>query len=461
MKVSRGIISSFLAKYLQIDEHEALKTVLASVIFGCIIGAYSILRSLKTSIFLGFVGREFEPMAKIVGILITVPTMMIHAYIIDRFKKHQVVYLFLAFYTVVALVFALVFTHPVYGVPNTNVDPYRLTGWAFEIFMDLFQALVVGTFWSFINSIYSPKNAEKSYGFIVAGSRIGGIITPTISWILFEFFSFSKTANIAGLTAASALLLAYAVYSIYRIKRVIPQTHMLGYEAAHAADEKDESVRKSSNTFEGLKLMLTEPYVLGIFGLVFSFEVINIIFDYQMHILMSIETNNDIGAMSSFMLMYTGTFQFMSFIFSIFGTTAILKRLGIQYSLIVVPILTMGLALVPVFYPKLMAIFIVMVLLRALNYGFSHPLREMLFIPTTKDIRFKSKAWMESFGRTFSKATGSSLNWVAISNVPYMCIMLESCFSFALAILWAFIALAVGKKYIDAVRDNAVIGRKK
>lgn len=446
---------SSLQKHLQIDSGDALKLVLSSFAFFAIIGSYSILRSLKTSIFLGFVGREYEPVVKIVGILIMIPAMLLHAKIIDSFKKHQVVYLFLAFYAGVCLVFALLFAHPVYGIANTQTSPYRITGWAFEIFMDLFQALIVGTFWSFVNSISTPVFAEKSYGAIVAGSRLGGIATTLISWLVLEKSSMAGSVTIPLLTIFATFFLFLAVYCIYLLKKRIPASHMHGYEASIKNTEKPKN---SSNVFEGLKLILTQPYVMGMFGLVFSYEVINIIFDYQMHVLMSIETGNDIAAMSSFMMIYTGTFQALSLFFAIFGTSELLRHLGVRHSLLIMPLATMVLVTIPFLYPRLIPVFIVMVLLRALNYGFNTPLREMLFIPTTKDIQFKSKAWIESFGRTFSKTTGSSITMLAC-NFPHALMLIISGFSVGLSLVWTCIALGVGRKFSSTIAKNDIIGK--
>lgn len=452
---------SSLGKYLQVDSYDAVKVVFSAATFFFIIGSYSILRSLKTSIFLGFVGREYEPLAKIFSIIITVPVMLLYAKIIDKFKKHQAVYCFMLFYAILTLFFAYCFAHPVYGIKNTQTHPYRIIGWTFEIFMDLFQALIVGTFWSFINSISTPTFASKGYGFIVAGSRIGGILTPLISWLILEKTTISGATSIPLLTAASAILLLLATYCLYTINNKIPSSHLHGYEAAYRVEKQHEKAHTVTGVFEGLRLTLTQPYVFGIFALVFSFEVINIIFDYQMHILMSIESNNDVHAMSSFMFFYTGTFQALSLIFALFGTSKLINKFGIQWCLLVMPLMTILLALCPVMYPRLSMIFVVMVLMRAINYGFNHPLREILYIPTVKDIQFKSKAWIDSFGRTFSKTTGSTLNMLAILKTPYFGLLLESIFAIGLAIAWTFVALFVGKKYTRTIEKNEVIGGDK
>jgi len=448
---------TYLQKNLHLDRYDILKLLFCSGTFFCVIGAYSILRSFKTSIFLAFVGPEYEPYAKVLSILVTIPVMLFYAKIIDKLKKHRVVYFFLGIYVVLTLLFAYLFAHPVYGVANTQTSPYRFLGWIFEFFMDLTQALVVGTFWSFVNSISTPDFANKSYGVIVASSRLGGILTTVISWVILEKADLGPSLSISVPMVIAAIFFMAACYCIYTLKRVIPLAHLHGYEAAYQLDRRNERQHKQSGIFEGLRLVLTEPYVLGIFGLVFSFEVINIIFDYQMHILMSIENQNQVHEMSKFMLMYTGSFQLLSLLFAAFGTSQMIKRFGVQTCLLVMPLMTIFMAVLPILYPKLVTVFIVMVGLRGLHYGFNYPVREILFIPTTKDIQFKSKAWIDSFGRTASKTAGSTLNIFAVQ-APYFVIVLQSIFSIALALLWCFIALLVGRKYLKTLNSNAVIG---
>jgi ATP:ADP antiporter, AAA family len=450
-----------IAQWLNVGKYDAIKIFLSAATFFFIIGSYSILRSFKTSIFLGFVGREYEPYAKIVAILVTIPVMLIYGRVIDKVKKHQAIYCFLGLYIVLTILFACLFAHPVHGIANTQTSPYRIIGWMFEIFMDLFQALIVSTFWSFLNSISTPAFANRSYGLVVAGSRLGGILTTFFCWCVLEKTSFAPTISIPLLTAVPALLLFCAGYCIYLMKRIVPAEQLHGYEATYQIEHNNEKNPKTTGVFEGLRLMLTEPYVLGIFGLVFSFEIINIIFDYQMHILMSIEKNNEVLGMSSFMLLYTGTFQTLSLLFSLFGTSTLLKRFGVRNCLLVMPIASMGLALLPVMYPKLITVFIVMVILRALNYGFNHPLREILFIPTVKDIQFKSKAWIDSFGRTISKTTGSTFNLFANTGSAYFTLFMQSSFSIAIASVWAFIAILIGKRYLQTIAQNDVIGKKR
>jgi ATP/ADP translocase len=136
-----------------------------------------------------------------------------------------------------------------------------------------------------------------------------------------------------------------------------------------------------------------------------------------------------------------------------------IKHFGVKTCLLVMPAMTILMAFLPIAYPQLLTLWIVQVVLRALNYSFNQPLREMLFIPTVKDIKFTSKAWIDSFGRTISKTSGSALNVFAVQ-ASYLVIVCQSLFAIGLACSWGFAAILVGKKYIQTITNNEVIGGK-
>jgi AAA family ATP:ADP antiporter len=456
VKKFKNWLTRFSKNHLQIDRHDKIKLICLAMSFFFIIGSYSILRSLKASVFLGLVGKEYLPLAKIMGIVLMVPAMIGYSKLIDTLKRYQVVYFFLLLYAVLGIAFAITLTHPVYGLHNTQTSPYRILGWAFEIFMDLYQALVVSTFWSYTNSISTPLFANKTYGLIVAISRIGGICTPLFGYILISESHLPSTQTIPLLVIISSIFLGCAAFFIHKLIKLVPYEHLQGYYSTH--QHKDHKT-KAPGVFEGLKLMLTQPYVFGIFGLVACFEMISIIFDYKMQVLMSIEHNNDIKGMIKFMFMYTGTFQVLSFIFALLGTTTLLSYIGVRSCLFIMPIATLILTGFLAYHPTLKMVFILMVLLRALHYGFNSPIREVLYIPTIKDIQFKSKAWIESFGRTFSKSSGSTVNILAVVQKSWFGSSIEVMAAFFLVAIWLVIAAFIGKKYNETIAQDKLIGQ--
>ncbi len=453
-----GVIRSWIDNFFNIEKNDRIKLVNLAITFFFIIGSYSVLRSLKASIFLGFVGREYQPLAKIVALAMLFPVMFLYSKMVDKVRRYQVVLIVFMVYAVICIIFAAIFTHPVYGIRNSVTSPYRLVGWLFEFFMDFYQALIVSGFWSFVTSISTPDFANKTYGIIVAASRIGGMASTGLSVILLSNNFLEGWQSISFLTFLSAILLLCAAFFLYQIVRKIPRNELHGYEAAYVASAQKEQNSKKTGIFEGLRLMITEPYVMGIFGMVCSFEIINIIFDYKMEVLMSIETHNNIHAMSRFMMIYTGSFQALSFFLAFFGTTAFLKYVGVRAGIFVMPLSMLILGFVLFSYPSLSTIFVVLVISRALNYGFNNPMREVLYIPTIKDIQFKSKAWIDSFGRTVSKSSGSTINLMTAFQSVGLQTAIMFVFITSVSSVWLIIAYMMGRKYVKTVENNEVIG---
>lgn len=460
-KILSSKLSKKIQNYFGLDEYDFLKLLLLASAFFCIIGSYSILRSLKTSIFLGMVGKEYQPISRLISLVIIFPCGFLYSKLVDKLKRQQIFTFVIAIYALLSFGFAFMLAHPTIGVKNNITSCTRILGWAFEIFMDMYSALVLTTFWGYANSIATPAFANKSYGLITAFSRVGGIITPLIGLLFLHHLPIETHVSIPLLVLISACMLLLAIFTGKKISTKLPESYLQGYSDQHTSTTPEDSISKPS-VFEGIKLMLTQPYVMGIFGLVYSMEVIAIIFDYQMQVLMSIETNNNIGSMSSFMFVYTASFQALGLIFALFGTSTLLKRFGTLSCLLIMPVAILFLSILTFMYPSLGTIFFVMIVLRALNYGFNYPVRETLYIPTVKDIQFKAKLWIDSFGKTFSKSSGSLFNQFLLyfSSNPYFILRVDSIYCIGIAFIYGIVSLMIGRKYQKTIIAGEIIGRK-
>lgn len=440
------------------NKSERTKVMLFALSSFFIIASYSILRSLKTPVFLGFVGIEYQPYTRFLTIILIIPCLLAYAKLVDNVNRHQIVYAVFGIFSLLGIIFAAFFAHPTMGISNTISSPYRILGWAFEIYMDLYSALILMTFWAFVNSTSSPEFANKSYGIIVAVSRFGGMGSTLAAFAFFHTSTLSSSISIPLIAMSGSLLLVGVILSVRYIMKHVPTQDLKSYEQLHQKPDATHKTKHKPGLLSGLKIMLREPYALGIFGLVYGMEVIQILLDYQWQVLLSLHTNNHIGHMSSLMFLQTASFQALGFLFAFFGVAQLLKKIGIRSCLFIMPVATILLSSAVIIIPKIAVIFLVLVILRALNYGFNHPVREILFIPTTKDVQFKSKSWIESFGKTFSKASGSALSLFSISQGPLYCLKANSLFSIGLSIMYIFVSFFVGKRYVQTIKDNKIIG---
>ena len=439
-----------------------LKLLLLSSCFFFVIASYSIIKPLKTSVFNSLVGIDYLPMTKYLTIILMIPAMFLYSSLVDRVRRYQVAYFFFSLYALLCLLFAYFLMHPAYGLTNTFQSKYRVLGWAFYVLMDFFPIFIVSTFWAFTNSVNSPDSAKDDYGYIVSASKIAGITSPLVGWSLINMTGWTKTGTIPLLVGICSVLLILAAVMMLQLIRRVPGKYLHGYEAVYQLEKerKKETAKRGGmrGFFDGFKLMITQPYLFGIFGLVYSYEIISALLDYQMQFMAVAQYKNDIGDIASFNLLYTSAFQGLGLFFAFFGTRKLLKRLDVQICLVSVPVLVSVLLLGLKAFPTLVGVSIAMVFLRALNYGFNVPIREILYIPTIKDVKFKSKAWIDSFGRTFSKTSGATINLMAMGHGPTACFATGINVSLVIVVVWMLISVGVSRRYMDVVRSGSAIG---
>ena len=145
---------------------------------------------------------------------------------------------------------------------------------------------------------------------------------------------------------------------------------------------------------------------------------------------------------------------------SFFGTTPLLRVIGTRLSLFIFPVMCLAMLIVTYLFPTASVFFAVLVALRALNYSFNHPTREVLYIPTTKDIKFKAKTWTDAFGSRIAKSFGSVFNVSLKGATPAFALLSSLALSFGLTFLWVILVYFLGKTLQNAIDTKQVIGQE-
>jgi hypothetical protein len=167
--------------------------------------------------------------------------------------------------------------------------------------------------------------------------------------------------------------------------------------------------------------------------------------------------HNNARGMSIFMFAYTACFQMTALLISLGGIRQLLHHFKLQRCLLITPMVVLFLAVL-ISIKNIIVVFVVLVILRALVYGFNAPVLEMLYIPTTKAVQFKSKSWITSFGRSFSKVSSASIN--LMSQTGYSIMHMGGIVSFIIALSWIFVATALGKTYQETIDHDKLIGEE-
>jgi len=453
---------------LDLNKRDLFKIFLLSLAFFCVIGSYTILKELKDILFAQFVGNGAFGDVKLISMFMLIPATLLYAKLVDCMTRFKLLCFYSGIYGVVGLIIAFYLSDPIIGLPNTVASYDRSFGWFIYLFYEGAVPFVVSLFWSFSNSVTSPETAKKGYPLMIAGSKLGGACTAGLAYLLLTPTSFLGNLGFSDifihqlLLGLASVMLCGAPVIVYYLLKLGNKENLHGYEAVYKV-EKEEEADGSSKTgmLSGLFIMFKQPYILAIFGIIFFYELLNVVISIQRVVILQ-SAADSVGGFSAAMFHQRFVIHCIGFFISLIGTRILFKMLGEKICLILNPVF-IGLLLIyfMIAYDE-QAVLIVYTGLGVLNYAFASPLRESLYIPTVKDIKYKSKSWIDSFGMKISKTISSffvkyakNINpGTAMFNIVYI-----SFFSTIIA-LWILVAWWLGRRYAKAIENNEVIGLK-
>jgi AAA family ATP:ADP antiporter len=98
------------------------------------------------------------------------------------------------------------------------------------------------------------------------------------------------------------------------------------------------------------------------------------------------------------------------------------------------------------------------VVIKGLNYALNKPSSEVMYIPTSKDIKFKSKAWIDMFGNRSTKGAGSAVSKVASGAGSFWPLILTgTVISLGIIGVWLVVARFVGNKFNELQEKNTIV----
>jgi AAA family ATP:ADP antiporter len=424
------------------SKNECLKFIRLALIFAFTIGVYWLINPLKDTVFIHIVGKQWLAYAKVFSLCFLFPLLMLYGKMVDMFARHRMFYVLCSIYALGALTFAYFLSDPIIGLSNVDAHAGRFMGWFWYAFVESFGSLIVALFWSFVSDTSTPSSAKQGFTLIAMGAQVGGVLGPLLGYSMSNYF------GPVPIIVMGAFGMMSIGYSIYYFMKMTPKSELIGFYSNESTAYK----KPSPGFFEGIELIFSQPYLMGIVAIVSLYEIVGTILELHMKIFAA-EVFSNGTAMQEFFFKYAIFANGVALTSLLLGAGAIGRALGLSRTLLLLPTL-MGIGVLAIWWvPELWMTLVVVVIIKGLNYALNQPAKEQLYIPTTRESKYKAKAWIDSFGSRLSKGIGSSVHMLRPMLQSFF-VVVSSGVCFGLIGVWIVSALFVAKKHEKAIEED-------
>jgi AAA family ATP:ADP antiporter len=403
---------------------------LLSATFFFVIGSYWMLRGLKNAFFMHLVGPDFLPLAKIVSIVSLIAILIFYNKLVDLLEKTKLLYLMTGIYGTSFVVLAFFLHNPT--MAGTWI------GWPLYVLIESFGSIVIPLFWAYVASVTDAQKAKKGYPIVVTGAQLGSMLGCLL------VMTQAESLGAAGLVALGGL----GVFVIPVLIYFFHKNHVT------TVVEQKDTKKKPTGLLEGLKLLLSKPYLMGILVVSTVYEVIGTMFDFLMN-KSAFQLYGSLEQVAKFLATYGLVTNALSFVFALLGTSFFIRRFGLTKCLVAYPSMIVILVLAVWQFPSLWMFFAAQVALKGLSYALNNPCKEIMYVPTSKDVKFKAKSWIDAQGGRSGKALGSLITggFPVIGDL----LLYGSLISLGVIAAWIPIAYMVGQKNQSLVESGDII----
>lgn len=472
-----------------------------ALILTLIIASFWTLDSLKDPVFEALVGMKWQPGAKLWSVITTLVVVCVYDFLTSAVDKHALFHIVSVLYGMIFFIICAILYHvrvserkdPGENGAGDEMTEFWLLGYFTYFAIESFGSLMVAMFWSFTNNLMNLEDAKDVYGIIISCAQVGAVLGST----------FATRASVWGIECLF-LLGSMGIFTI----SLLMKGYLLAFQhdqdteeklrtRVYSADAEAQDMLYASGSpegkpsssqevspggiwcsrflggfYEGLKLVMRHRYVALLFLVSTLYEVVVTILDYQFKLMgvawaqervignLKLDLESEESSQGTFadLLGHFGQVtNFTAFLISFFGFSYLANSWGVSGTLLVFPVCLFSATLVTNFFSNLWVVFISVSVIKALIFALYDPVKELLYMPTSEDIKFKAKAWIDVFGARFAKAVGSLFTYAAHGDVA---VLRERSGLFVLVVSAALIGVAVyiGREFERLVWAGEVVG---
>lgn len=354
---------------------EGLNTCLLFANIFLLLVAYYVLKTIREPLVLATGGAEVKTYAAAAQAALLLVYVPAYGWLAGALPARRLVIVVLLFFLACIQLF---FFGGLAGVPYLGV--------VFFVWVGIFSLTCIAQFWSFANDTYAKPEGERLFPLIAIGATAGAPLGSALAERLFA----SGMSSWTMMQVASALLVGHLLlYTFVRRKR----TDQVAKPAA-------------AGGHNGFALVLHSRYLRLIALLIVLLNVVNTTGEYILSSLVTDRANALAAAdasvnLESYIGEFYGNYFFWVNIISVTVQALLVSRVvkiaGMTGALLMLPVVAFGAYGLAATGASLMLVRWVKTAENAADYSFMNTAKQMLWLPTTREQKYKGKQAIDTF----------------------------------------------------------------
>jgi AAA family ATP:ADP antiporter len=436
----RGVLDRLLGIFADVKNGEGVTALLLMCNIFLLLASYYLLKTIREPLILtqpGGAEVKSYAAAAIAGILIVL--VPIYSALASRISRVKLINGVTMFFIACLVAFFL-----------ADKAGFAV-GTAFFIWVGIFNLMVIAQLWAFANDVYTVEQGKRLFAIVGFGASIGAIAGAFVTGKLVERFG-----PYPFMLAAAALLgLSMVLTNLVNLREKRKDSDTEGDRAAAQdapaapPDEKDTGRGKN-----GFALVFANRYLLLIALLMVLANLVNTTGEYILSkTVVSVIAGKQGGAavdeakvIGSFYGNFFTVVNIVSALIQALLVSRVIKYFGVRVALLVLPLVALLGYGSMAFLPALAFIRTAKIAENSLDYSLQNTTRNALFLPTSRQAKYKAKQAIDTFFVRLGDVLSAGLvfagtTWLAFAPRHFAIVAL------ALILIWVGIAVALGRMF--------------
>jgi AAA family ATP:ADP antiporter len=380
---ARSPIVRFLCLFTDVYDGEAAQLLLLTLNVFLILTAYYLMKPVREVLILNQPGgAELKAYAYGAQAVVLFAVVPLYSMLATHLPRRRLINVVTAFFIACLPLFSLLTQGP------------APIGFVFFLWIGVFSLMVIAQFWAYANDVYSPEEGERLFAVIAFGASSGAVFG---AWLARHLIA---AIGIEGLLLAAAMVLAVSLMLFNFI------------DLRGRAERRERRLGRREDTQIGpgnaFALVLNSRYLFLIAVMIFLLNWVNSAGEYIISSIVKhaadaavaegrISSGEEGRYIGAFFADYFGLVNLVGMLLQLFVVSRVVKFLGVPLSLCIVAVVALGSYAMAALVPSIAIVRWAKTAENSVDYSLMNTVRQMLFLPTTREEKYKAKQVIDSF----------------------------------------------------------------